>query len=99
MTLIAMAISEKPPIMTADILTTTINGEADMQLPNRPIPLTKEEVQHLSYKPYRLRQKLYVIQPNICICAAGDIYSLKLILEDFRNFCKWKSNDGNQWLT
>ncbi|MBK6937450.1 MAG: hypothetical protein IPH18_11625 [Chitinophagaceae bacterium] len=42
---------------------------------------------------------MYVIQPNICICAAGDIYSLKLILEDFRNFCKWKSNDGNQWLT
>ncbi len=99
MTLIAMAISEKPPIMTADILTTTINGEADMQLPNRPIPLTKNEVQHLSYKPYRLRQKLYVIQPNICICVAGDIYSLKLILEDFRNFCRWKSNDGNEWLT
>jgi hypothetical protein len=98
MTLIAMAIREGPPIMTADILTTTIKGEANMLLPHRPIPLTKEEVQHLSYKPYRLRQKLYVIQPNICICAAGDIYNLKLILEDFRNFCRWKSIDGNQWL-
>lgn len=99
MTLIAMAIREKSPIMTADILTTSINGEVDMRLPNRPIPLSNEEVQHLSYKPYKLRQKLYVIQPNICMCAAGGVYELKLILEDFRNFCRWKSNEGKQWLT
>ena len=99
MTLIAMAISEMPPILTADILTTSTNGEVDLQLPNRPIPLTKKEVQHLPYKPYSLVQKLYVIQPNICLCGAGNVYNLKLILEDFRNLCKWKSNDGKEWLT
>lgn len=94
-----MAVSEMPPILTADILTTSIDGEVDMRLPNRPIPLTKKEVQHLSYKPYKLVQKLYVIQPNICLCGAGNVYDLKLILEDFRIFCKWKSNEGKQWLT
>jgi len=99
MTLIAIAISEKPPIMTADILITSINGEVDMRLPNRPIPLSNKEVQHLSNKPHKLIQKLYVIQPNICMCAAGSVYELKLILEDFRNFCRWKSNEDKQWLT
>jgi len=99
MTLIAMSISEKPPILTADILITSINGEVDMGLPNRPIPLTTEEVKHLSYRPDSLMQKLYVIQPNICLCVAGNVYDLKLILEDFRNFCRWKSDDGKQWLT
>lgn len=94
-----MAVSEMPPILTADILTTSINGEVDMRLPNRPIPLTEKEIQHLSYKPYRLVQKLYIIQPNICLCGAGNVYDLKLILEDFRNFCKWTSNEDKQWLT
>lgn len=99
MTLIAIAISKKPPIITADILTTSTIGSTGMQLPNRPTPLSKEELQHLSFKPYKLMQKLYVIQPNICMCAAGNVFELKLILEDFRNFCRWKSNDGEQWLT
>jgi hypothetical protein len=58
MTLIAMALSGRPPIMTADILITSIEGEADMRLPNRPIPLSKEDVQYLSYKPNKLQQKL-----------------------------------------
>lgn len=99
MTLIAIALSEMPPILTADILTTSINGEVDMSLPNRPIPLTEKEIKNLSYKPEGLVQKLYVIQPNICLCGAGNVYDLKLILEDFRNFCKWNSNEGKQWLT
>lgn len=99
MTLIAMTISDMPPIITADILTTSINGEVDMRLPNRPIPLTENEVKHLTYKPYGLVQKLYIIQPNICFCGAGNVYDLKLILEDFRNFCKWKSNEDKHWLT
>jgi hypothetical protein len=33
------------------------------------------------------------------MCAAGSVYELKLILEDFRNFCRWKSNEGERWLT
>lgn len=99
MTLIAISVSKMPPILTADILTTSINGEVDMPLPNRPIPLTVKEIKHLFYKPEGLVQKLYVIQPNICLCGAGNVYDLKLILEDFRNFCKWNSNEGKKWLT
>ena len=99
MTLIAMALTKKPPIMTADILITSEDGIADVKLPNRPSPLSDEEVRGLDYKPETFLQKLYVIQPNICMCVAGGVYEIKLILEDFRNFCRWKSNDGKRLLT
>jgi hypothetical protein len=94
MTLIAMAISGMPPTMTADVLITSFDGELGVRLPNRPMPLAVEEVQHLTYKPDKLLQKLYVIQSNVCMCVAGRVYELKLILDDFRNFCSWKSNEG-----
>ncbi len=99
MTLIAMALSNRPPILTADILITSADGMADMKLPNRPAPLSEAEVKHLSAKPHRLLQKLYVIQPNICMCVAGRVYEIKMILEDFRNFCRWKTEDGKGWLS
>lgn len=99
MTLIAMAITDKPPILTADILVTSEDGEANVKLPNRPAPLSDEEVRHLRNKPLRFLQKIHVIQPNICICMAGGVYYMRVILEDFRNFCRWRSNDGNRVLT
>lgn len=99
MTLIAITLSNRPPIITADILITSTHGEPELKLPNRPTPLKQEEVHHLNFKPSELLQKLYVIQPNICMCVAGRVYEIKLILEDFRNFCRLKSNEGKRWLT
>src|SRR5690348_2109116 len=98
MTLIAITLSEKPPILTADILITSIDGKKAVKLPNRPSALSNEEVRNLVYKPDQLLQKLYVIHPNICMCAAGRVSDIKMILQDFRNFCKWKSNYGERWL-
>lgn len=99
MTLIAMTImKDRPPILVGDILITSTEGKIDMKLPHRPKSLSAEEIKHLSFKPDRLLQKLYVIQPNICICTAGSVYHLKLILQDFKSFCRLKTNNGERWL-
>ncbi|PZR30066.1 MAG: hypothetical protein DI535_00775 [Citrobacter freundii] len=94
MTLIATSINQGHPFLTADILITEDNGKPDLQLPNRLEGIPREQFEQLSSQPTSFLQKLYIMEPNVCVCLAGNILTLKAFLQDLRIFCRIKSNDG-----
>ncbi len=98
MTMIATTLNYNIPFIVSDVLFTSEDGRDGIQLPtnNFPIiPFLKDPIG----KPHYLKQKLYILQPNVCVAIAGVEKELERFISEFRTRCKYYSDFSTKKVT
>jgi hypothetical protein len=89
MTLISLTANFGYPIIMGDILTSSEDTDTELA-----IPTFLQGVNHLlpaeqKLLPYKLRQKIYIIQEQLAVALAGSEYEMKFFLEELKNNFKY----------
>lgn len=90
MTLISITSNFGQPIIVGDILTSSEDNSRKVE-----IPIFLEDVKDKlpvgqKWLPYGLVQKIYIINEQIAVALAGSTYEMKFLLEELRNYFKYK---------
>jgi len=83
MTLIATTLTNNIPFLIGDILITSNQKGDETKLPKYLRGIEKYFPEAELF-PVLFRQKIYVLHDRLCIGFAGDLYSIKYLLEDIR---------------
>jgi hypothetical protein len=88
MTMISYTVNKGVPVITGDILLSSPDKQKEFSIP----AFSEDILQYLSpdqdFHPIAIKQKLYIVAPNICIAFSGNVYYFKKFLEDIFLFCK-----------
>jgi hypothetical protein len=84
MTLIASTSNNNFPILIGDVLITSAQRGDESKLPEY-LRNIDTHFPDQDYFPVKLRQKIYVIHDKLCIGFAGDLYYIKLLLDDIQS--------------
>jgi len=98
MTMIATTLNYDIPFVVADVLFSSEEGAEGIRLPTNDFPVLPF-LSDVTHKPVFLKQKLYIIQPNICLAIAGVEHELAPFVREFRTRCKYYSNFGTRKVT
>lgn len=84
MTLIALTVNRGYPVMMADILISSPDGDGTMPIPTY-INGTKEIFTDVNgSNPFGLNQKLYVINDRLCVALGGEVKQMEKFLKQLR---------------
>ena len=97
--MIATTLNHNIPFVISDILISSPEGKDDVQLPTNDFPINLHLSRHIANKPHELRQKLYIIQSNICVAIVGNLAELIPFIKEFRTQCKYYSRFGERKVT
>ncbi len=90
MSLIACTLNYGYPVLIGDLLFTTFHRSSNpIVIPTFLGGVEEFLPNHLHLYPEGLRQKIYVINDNLCIATSGVLYEMRHLLECLRNYFKY----------
>jgi 20S proteasome alpha/beta subunit len=96
--MIATTLNYSIPFVVADVLFSSEEGTEGIRLPTNDFPILPF-LKDVTYKPVFLKQKLYILQPNVCLAIAGNYNELVPFVTELRTQCKYYSNFGTRKVT
>jgi hypothetical protein len=89
MTLIALTVSGRVPMIIGDVLTTWSERGKNVEIPTFLGPIEHKLGVEQRNIPYSLKQKVYVIKDLISIALAGNVYQMTLFLKDLKDYFRF----------
>ena len=96
--MIATTLNYNIPFVVADVLFSSSEGTEGIRLPTNDFPILPF-LKNATHKPVFLKQKLYILGPNVCLAIAGDYDELVPFVSEFRTRCKYYSDFGTRKVT
>lgn len=95
MTLIACTLNYKKPFIIGDLLVSSTDADKSIQLPSNTIDINKF-LKPKSSHAVGLYQKIYIINNNVCVALAGNVYEMTEFLKEFTRRCAYYDNITEQ---
>lgn len=90
MSLISLHELNNRPYLIGDLLISSPDKGHDLSIPTHLKPVEHLLPSTQQRFPSKLKQKLYIINPKLCLAIAGSVVSMKLFLKDVRQHFRYK---------
>ena len=88
MSLIAYTLNYGKPAIIGDLLTTS-EDEGSVLIPTIQGDAREAVKATNGVRSHEMRQKIYVLRPDMCIALAGNVYEMSLFLKEIKIYCSY----------